>query len=68
MVKIISWNDNSLPFKELELVTCDGTGIMCGVSEARMDRLGSGFIEIIRQDFHVFGYASHMKGVLVMLS
>jgi hypothetical protein len=73
MVKIVGWNANSLPFKELELVTFlrdtdDGTGTICGVSEARMNRLGTGFIDISRQGFHVFGYAAHRQGVLVYCS
>ena len=73
MVKIISWNETSLPFKELELVTFlreidDRSGVICGVSEARMDRLGTGFIDITRQGFHVFGYAAHRQGVLLYCS
>lgn len=63
MVKIISWNANSLPFKELELVTFlrdidHGTEIICGVSEVRMDRLGLGFIDIIRHGFILNPYST----------
>src|SRR5438270_114097 len=57
-VSLLSWNANSLPHKELELLTYirEFQHVVCGVSEARMSFLGEGFKDISRAGFHVFGF------------
>jgi exonuclease III len=69
-VSLLSWNANSLPLKELELLTYlrEFDHVVCGVSEARMTSLGEGFKDISRAGFHVFGFPSFRQGVLVYAS
>jgi hypothetical protein len=67
---LLFWNANSLPLKELELVTFlrEFGSVVCGVSETRMDRLSEGFVDVARHGFHVLGFGNFRQGVLVYAS
>ena len=73
MVKVFSWNANSLPLKELEFLTFlrQFDSVICAVSEARMNYLATedkDFVDISRAGFHVLGYPKFRQGILLYIS